>query len=311
MSRILITPRSLTAGGHPALARLEKAGYEVVYCTPGKQPSEDELLALLPGCVGYLAGVEPVSAKVLTAATELRVISRNGVGIDNVDLQEAAAHNIAVCKAEGANARGVAELAMALMFALARAVPSSDAAIKAGDWQRRQGIELLDRTIGIVGCGRIGRTVAQLATGIGMNVIGYDPYPSKDANITFASLDEVVARADVITLHCPPRKDGGPVLDAAMLGTVKPGVLIVNTARHALIDREALAAALEADRVGGVALDVFATEPPERDTLLSDPRVIATPHIGGFTQESVDRAVGAAVDNILEVLKTAAANNPA
>lgn len=307
MNRILVTPRSLTANGHPALGRLEQAGYQVVLATPGEQPSEQELIDRLPGCVGYLAGVEPISARALAAADALRVISRNGVGVDNIDLAAAEQRGITICRAEGANARGVAELTIALIFALARAVPESDAAIKAGGWQRRRGIELLDRTVGIVGCGRIGREVAELAGGIGMRCVGFDPFATADGQIELMPLETLLHQADVITLHCPPPEDGRPLLGDDAFKQMRPGVLIVNTARHSLIDRDALAAALDEQRVAGVALDVFDIEPPTDDALLGDPRVIATPHIGGFTSESVDRAVEAAVDNLL----TALAREPA
>ncbi len=306
MSKILVTPRSVTKGGHPSLEALKEAGYGMVTCTPGAQPSEDELRALLPGCVGYLAGVERVSSTVLEAAPDLRVISRNGTGVDGIDLDAARRLGISVCRAEGANARGVAELTMGLILSLARSIPACDRAIKAGDWERRKGLELEGRTLGVVGCGQIGRIVARLGLGFGMNVIAHDPYPNPDfapgAAFRYGSLGEIVEMADVITLHCPPA-DGRPVLDATALERVKKGVLVVNTARPSLVDRTALAQALDSGRVGGAALDVFETEPPGEDPLLINDRVIATPHIGGFTDESVDRAMYVAVDNLLNALK--------
>ncbi len=303
MARVLVTPRSVTKGGHPALARIEAAGHEVVFCTPGQQPDEAELLRLLPGCEGYLAGVEPITARVLEAAAGLRVVSRNGTGIDNIDLAAAERLGISVCRAEGANARGVAELTLGLILALARSIPFSDAALKKGGWERRKGIELIGRRLGVVGCGRIGRTVAEFGLALGMEVVAYDvcPPPSlMPPGFRYASLDEVLAQADVLTLHCPPL--GRPLIDADALGRMKPGVLIVNTARHELIDADALLAALERGTVAGAAIDVYAKEPPGCDPLASHPRVIATPHIGGFTEESVDRAVDTAVENLLAFL---------
>lgn len=157
MSRVLVTPRSLTRSGHPALTRLEEAGFELVFSTPGVQPDEEELLRLVPGCTGYLAGVEPISARVIERAEDLRVIARNGVGVDNIDLDAAQRAQVEIVRAAGANARGVAELTIALLFALVRAVAFSDAHLKHMSWQRRRGIELYERTLGIVGCGNIGR----------------------------------------------------------------------------------------------------------------------------------------------------------
>jgi len=306
VSRILVTPRSVTAaGGHPSLQALVDAGYEVVYSAAGKQPSEAELIALLPGCVGYLAGVEPVTERALSAADALRVISRNGTGVDSVDLKAAEARGIRVCRAEGANARGVAELTIGLMFALVRAIPLNDAALKTGGWERRKGVELTGRTLGLVGCGRIGRYVAECALGLGMKVLAYDLYPdaayAPGASFAYAGLDDVIARADVLSLHCPPAER--PLIDADAIAAMKPGVYVINTARHGLIDDDAALAALESGRIAGLALDVYGKEPPEDRRLASHPRVVATAHIGGFTSESVDRAMSAAVDNLLEALR--------
>ena len=302
MPGILVTPRSVTTGGHPALARLVEAGYEIVMPKPGTMPSAAELKVLLPGCVGWLAGVEPISADVLAAGADLRVISRNGTGIDAIDCAAARSRGIEIRRAEGANARGVAELAIGMMLSLARSLAVSDAAIKAGGWQRRRGFEIEGKTLGVVGCGRIGRLVATLGRGLGMNVVGHDPWADHSDVLPLLSLDELIAGSDVISLHCPPPADGSPVLDSHRLALAKAGVLIINTARHELIDLPALVAALEAGRVAGAALDVFDAEPPIDRAHLGSDRILATPHIGGFTTESIDRAVAVAVDNLLDAL---------
>ena len=308
MPRILVTPRSVTSEGHPALARLTRAGFEIVMPPAGKMPAASDLKQLLPGCVGWLAGVEPITDDVLSAASDLRIISRNGTGIDAIDLESARRRGIEIRRADGANARGVAELAIGMILALARSLPFSDAAIKAGGWSRRKGFELEGKTLGVVGCGKIGRIVAALARGLGMQVVGHDPFAeqsdqSLDAPLVhLVYLDEVFALSHVITLHCPPPADGRPLVDARRLGLAKPGVVIVNTARHELVDIPALVAAIERGHVAGAALDVFDAEPPvERSHLASD-RILATPHIGGFTHESVDRSVDVAVTNLLEAL---------
>ena len=305
-NKILITPRSLTANGHPALQKLREAGYVTVFCEPGRQPSESELLGLVPDCVGYLAGVEKITARVIDAARQLKVISRNGTGVENIDAAACAAKNIRICRAQGANARGVAELTMALMLALVRSIPSSDKTIKAGGWERHIGLELAGRTLGLIGCGKIGKIVARLATAFDMNVMAYDQFPDSSfglSNFRYADFEAVIGSADILSLHCPPLKDGAPVLDAAAIGRLKKGVYLINTARAGLLNENAVLAALESGRIAGLALDVFAEEPPRDLRLLKHDRVIATAHIGGFTQESVDRAVGVAVDNLLNALK--------
>ena len=305
MPRILVTPRSVTSEGHPALARLTRAGFEIVMPQAGKMPTASDLKRLLPGCVGWLAGVEPITDDVLSAASDLRVISRNGTGVDAIDLESARRRGIEIRRADGANARGVAELAIGMILALARSLPFSDAAIKAGGWSRRKGFELEGKTLGVVGCGKIGRIVAGLARGLGMRVVGHDPFAEKAqaaSDLPLVNLDELFALSHVITLHCPPPADGRPLVDARRLGLTMPGVVIVNTARHELVDIPALVAAIERGHVAGAALDVFDAEPPvERSHLASD-RILATPHIGGFTDESVDRAVDVAVTNLLEAL---------
>ncbi|MEI7900059.1 MAG: phosphoglycerate dehydrogenase [bacterium] len=305
--KILVTPRSLTKSGHPALERLKQAGYEVVFSAPGSSPTEEQLLALLPGCVGYLAGVEPVSGNVLDAAKGLRVISRNGTGIDNVDLEAAQRNHIRVCRAEGANARGVAELAFAHILAAVRSVSFSDGCLKKQDWQRRKGLELEGRTLGLVGCGRVGRLVAKFALAFDMKVLAYDPCldasfrPSE--RFSYASLTEVLTQADLISLHCPANADGSALIGRQTIALMKKGVYIVNTARGGLLDDEAVLEALDAGLIAGVTIDAFESEPPKDWRLVQHDRVIATPHVGGFTDESVDRAVSVAVDNLLKALE--------
>jgi len=305
--KILVTPRSLTKGGDPALDLLTREGFELVFSTPGTMPPEDELNRLLPGCVGYLAGVEPITAAVLESAADLKVISRNGTGINTIDLEAAQRLNIEILRAEGANARGVAELTLGTILGLIRSIPFSDAIMKRNQWERRKGLELQDRTLGLIGCGKIGQLVCRLAMAFGMQVLAYDAYPdSKFApgpGFRFAELDAVLESSDIISFHCPEQPDGQPILDRERLSRVKPGVFVVNTARASLIEEAAILEALDDGRVAGLALDVFDREPPDASPLLSDDRVIVTPHIGGFTAESVARATLAAVENLLNFFK--------
>jgi D-3-phosphoglycerate dehydrogenase / 2-oxoglutarate reductase len=305
--RILVTPRSLTRDGHPALERLVEAGYDVVTSTPGIQPNEEELATVLKGCVGYLAGVEPITGKVLEAAPALRVISRNGTGIDNIDQKATTKRNIRICRAIGANARGVAELTIGLILALARSIPFSDAQLKKRAWERRKGFEIEGKTLGLIGCGKIGSMVANMSHALGMIPVAYDPYLSNiGGHITVPrsmALNELFPIADVISLHCPSQPGKQPIIDADALAKMKQGVFLINTARADLIDETAVLEGLESGQVAGLAVDVYREEPPMNLQLVSHSRVIATPHIGGFTNESVDRATCEAVDNLLEALE--------
>ena len=302
--RVLVTPRSLTEAGLeavPELAPVRERGYELVGTTPGRMPTEDQLLEMVPGCVGWLAGVERISERVLASATGLRVISRNGSGTDAIDMAAAARAGVRVERAVGSNAQGVAELALALSLSALRRVPWSAAALVAGRWERTQGVELPDCTVGIVGLGAIGRRTAQAFSALGSRVVGFDPFVT-DTDVPVMDLDELLEVCDVISLHCPPAADGEPMIDAGRLSRVVRGAVLVNTARSALVDDDAVLAALEAGTLGAYAVDAFDVEPPEITALLRHPRVIATPHLGGYTHASVRRATAQAVENLMHAL---------
>ncbi len=273
------------------------------------QPSESRLLELLPGCVGYLAGVETISARVIDGASDLKVISRNGTGVDSIDLAACERRGIRVVKAEGANARGVVELTMALLLDLARRVSPSDAALGSGAWEPRMGFELEEKVLGIVGCGKIGQLVARMAIAMGMGVLAFDLYPDRSLGslpgFRFAPLEELLREAAAVTLHCPPPGDGKPLIDAKAIAGMRRGAILVNTARAELVDEEAALRALGEGQLGGFATDVHRIEPPGRTVLLASDKVVATPHIGGYTEESVERAIKAAVDNLLSALQEA------
>ena len=307
MNRILVTPRSLTRNPDPALRALEADGYELVFSRPGETPDEAALLSLLPGCVGWLAGVEPVSPRVLEAADGLRAISRNGTGSDNLPLETASRLGITVLRAAGANARGVAELAIGLALAALRHVPEQNASLKGGAWQRRPGLEIEGRTMGLIGCGAVGRLVARFALALDARVRVYDPYPdfgfAASGDFGWTGFEQVLDESDIVSLHCPMPPDGTAVLDRAAIGQLRAGCVVVNTARAGLVDEAAMLTALDCRQVGVYATDVFAVEPPPPSALLAHPRVIATPHIGGLTEESVRRATVAAVENLRHALR--------
>jgi D-3-phosphoglycerate dehydrogenase len=307
MNRILVTPRSLSLDPPPELAPLRDAGFDLVFPKPGRMPDEAELLDLVPGCIGWLAGVEPVTDKVIAAADSLRAISRNGTGIDNLPLSLLKGRGIRVLKAEGANAVGVAELAMGLILASLRHIPTETAGIRAGGWPRSRGKEIAERTVGIIGCGAIGKRVARAVSSMRANVVAHDPFrPNVEVYGPFkwASLDEVFAEADIVSLHCPAPADGRPIVDARRLSTMPPNAILINTARATLVDEDAVRAALDEGRLQTYATDVFVDEPPAPGSLASHPRVIATSHIGGLTDESVSKATTIAVANLLAALVT-------
>jgi len=234
-----------------------------------------------------------VTAEVIEQAEKLRVVGRAGIGVDNVDLQAATARGIVVVNTPEGNNVTTAELAIALLVSLARHIPQATASMKAGKWEKKkfQGLELFNRTLGVVGLGNIGRVAAVRARGLGMKVAAYDPYISADAaarlDVELVDLDELLSRADAITVHVPKTRDTTGLLDDEAFAKCRDGVLVVNAARGGIVDEEALHRALESGKVGGAALDVWVEEPPPADhPLLQHERVICTPHLGASTGQA-------------------------
>ncbi len=300
--RILVTPRSLTESLHPAVAALNLKGIDVIYCRAGQQPDEAELLRLVPGIDGWLAGVEPITDRVISAANRLRCISRNGVGIDNLPMATLKARGISVATTGGANAPGVAELTIGLIFAALRHIPAADSGVKAGGWPRLRGAELRGKAMAIIGYGAVGREVARLAQALGAEVMAHDPFAPDTRGARSVSLQEALTQSDILSLHCPPPPHGEALLSKEALQSVRPGLILINTARAKLVDEAALAAALDRKQVACYAADVFLDEPPHAGSLAFRPDVIATSHIGGYTTESVTRATEMAVYNLLAAL---------
>lgn len=306
--RILITPRSMTAGGLDAVPELEPLrahGVELVAGPPGRLPSETELLELVPGIDGWLAGIEAISAEVLAAATQLKVISRNGVGADGVDVDAARRRGIQVVLARGANSRGVAELTVLLTLASLRDLPRANGAMKEGRWQRTLGREMPDITLGLIGFGAIGRIVAQLAGAMGAELLAHDAYAEVDASsgAQSATFAEVFKRSDVVSLHSPPPADGSALVTADVLATMRGQAVLINTARSALVDDDAVLVALNSGRLSAYAVDAFDTEPPKLTPLLLHERTILTPHLGGYTRASTRRATEQSVANLITTLE--------
>ena len=236
-----------------------------------------------------------ITKEIFELAPKLRVIGRAGVGVDNVDCDEATARGVVVMNTPGGNAISVAEHTLAFILSLARSVPSANASTKSGKWEKKKflGNEVLGKTLGIVGLGNIGRQVAQRAKPFGMEIIAYDPFVSsdaaKDAGVALLGLDELYARADYITLHLSLTPETRAMVNAESIAKMKDGVRIINCARGELIDGLALNDALSSGKVAGAALDVFETEPPSNSPLLHQENVVATPHIGGSTEEAQEK----------------------
>ncbi|QYL29807.1 D-3-phosphoglycerate dehydrogenase [Mycobacterium shottsii] len=260
-------------------------------------PDREKLLAAVPEADALLVrSATTVDAEVLAVATKLKIVARAGVGLDNVDVDAATTRGVLVVNAPTSNIHSAAEHAMALLLAAARQIPAADASLREHTWKRSSfsGAEIFGKTVGVVGLGRIGQLVAQRVEAFGAHVVAYDPYvsPARAAQlgIELLPLDDLLARADFISVHLPKTPETAGLLGKEALAKTKPGVIIVNAARGGLIDESALAEAITSGHVRGAGLDVFATEPCTDSPLFELPQVVVTPHLGASTAEAQDRA---------------------
>jgi D-3-phosphoglycerate dehydrogenase len=304
--RVLVTGAELVSS---AVDKLASIGASLTMM-PGKVSEQRliEELAKQPVQAILMRGNPPVSEVVLDAAPELRVIAKHGAGVDSVDLAAATARKVLVMVAGDANAPAVAELTMGCILALGRELESLSARVRSGQWDRGsyQGRELRGRTLGLIGFGRIGRRVAELARCFGMRVIALTRSAESIAPALAEramSLDALLASCDIVSLHCPLTAETRGMMDRRAFAMMKPGALFINTARGALVDEAALSEALISGRLAGAALDTLAEEPPAPGSpLLSAPNLIITPHIAGQTGAAVERMGIAAAENIVAVL---------
>ena len=255
--------------------------------------TKDELIAIIGDYDGLaIRSATKATKDVLAAATNLKVVGRAGIGVDNVDIPAATARGIVVMNTPFGNSITTAEHAIALMFALARQLPEADASTQAGKWEKNRfmGVELTGKTLGLIGAGNIGSIVADRALGLKMKVIAYDPFltpeRAKDLGIEKVVLDDLLARADFITLHTPLTDSTRNILSAENLAKTKKGIRIINCARGGLIDEAALKAGLDSGHIGGAALDVFVEEPATSSPLFNTPNFVSTPHLGASTDEA-------------------------
>lgn len=267
---------------------LSENGYEVINNPYGRKLTEDEVIELAKDCIGIVAGVEPLTPRVMDALPNLKCISRVGVGMDNVDLEYAKQKGIIVVNTPDGPTRGVAELTLAMTLSLLRRIPQADAALHQHKWKKQIGNLFLDKKVGIIGLGRIGKSVAELFRGLKNPVIGYDPFANeawaKENGVELASFEEVLKQADILTLHVPGNKDKSPVIGATELAMMKDGAFLINIARGGVVDETALYDALKDGKLAGAAIDVYTKEPYD-GPLCDLENIIMTPHLGSYAKE--------------------------
>src|SRR5258708_6977063 len=302
--RVIATARSFCSTPGPHIDFLRDNDCQLDQKAGVHPLSAAELGALISGYHGAILGLDDCDATVIARADVLKVISRYGSGVDEVDLEAASRRGIAVTNAPGANRIAVAELTIGLIFALARSIPQVASAARSGVWKRSAGWELTGKNLGVIGFGAVGREVASRAIGLGMDVVAYDPIWARDVpGVQRVDLPPLIERADVITLHSALTTETDHLIDAAQIARMKPGVYLVNTARGDLVDENALYEALKAGKLGGAAADVFHDDPPDGSPLLTLDNFIATPHIGATTRESVLRTAMISAQNLVAVLR--------
>ncbi len=296
------------------LAPLVAAGFDVVKET--KLPPEILAERLRDADGVIVRSATKITSELMEAAPGLRVIGRAGVGVDNIDVRAATERGIVVMNAPDGNTITTAEHTIALLVALARNVAQAHGLLQSGKWDKKKfvGVELHGKTLGVIGLGRIGRHVARIAKGFGMNICGYDPFVSeenaREGGIELDSLDNVLARSDFITIHTPVTDETRGIIGAAAFAIMKDGVRIVNCARGGLVNEEALLEGIESGKVAGAALDVFEHEPLESDSpLLNNPKIITTPHLGASTKEAQEGVALIVAEQMRDYLLTGELRN--
>ena len=305
---ILVTGPDLAPA---AQALVEAHGFQTVH-TPSYAASEVIADFLIKTeAEGVVSRLGRIDADAIASAPALKVISKHGVGVDNIDLAAAAARDIPVLKATGANAVSVAEHAIALMLATVKRIVPLDASLRAGRWDKPgfKGRELAGSTLALMGMGSIAQETGRIAKGLGLKLVGYDPFAANQVFEAFGvtrcdSFEALIAQADILSLHCPLNEATRHIINADTIARMPQGSYIINTARGGLIDEDALLDALSSDHLAGAGLDTFAVEPPAKDhRFWAEPKIVATPHIGGVTAEANARVGVEAVRGILQILK--------
>jgi len=306
--KVLVTPTSYGSQNPALKTELEELVGEVVYNKTGKPLTSNQLKEMLSGVDGMIAGLDDLDQAALESASDLRIIARYGVGYNNVDLDAASARGIVVTNTPGANAVSVAELTIALILNMLRPIIPAVAGTKSGSWPRFKGFSLEGKTVGLVGCGAIGRETAKRLAGFGAEILAFDLFPdhqfAKKHLLEYTDLDELLSKSDIVSLHLPGTPETEGFVNEGFLSKMKKGAWLVNTARGDLIDEAALISAIEGGYISGAALDVYQDEPPSKDNpLLAMEQVITTPHMGAHSDSATNNMGRIALEECLTVLK--------
>jgi len=304
--KILLSPSSFGKIGNNPLEILKQNGFEAINNPYGRKLSEEEVIDLATDCVGIVAGVEPLTARVMDALPKLKCISRVGVGMDSVDLEYARQKGITVVNTPDGPTRAVAEFTLAMTMSLLRRIPQANANLKQKKWKKEIGNLLFGKKIGVIGLGRIGRMVAEQFRSLGNQVIGFDLDPDSNwaqhNGVLLSDMDTLLKESDIITLHIPGNADKTPLIGPSELSKCKDGAFLINAARGGVVDEDALYQALKLNKLKGAAVDVFSKEPYDGPLCELD-NVILTPHLGSYAAEGKLQMEIDAVKNLIQGLK--------
>lgn len=304
--KVLTSPSSIGQIGSAPFDLLEKNGYEIIKNPYGRKLTENETIKLAKDCVGIIAGVESLNAKVIDSLPNLKCISRVGVGMDSVDIPYAESKGIKVLNTPNGPTRAVAELTLGLTMSLLRKIPNAHYDLRNKVWKKQTGSLLFEKKIGILGLGRIGRMTAEMFRALGNPVAGHDLYPNeewaKEHGVNILDLKELLVTCDIITIHVPAKPDGSAVITKAELDLLKDDAFVVNVSRGGVIDEDALYEVLQSGKLSAVALDVFSQE-PYNGPLCDVENAVLTPHIGSYAKEGKLKMEVDAAQNLINALK--------
>ncbi len=305
MKKVLTSPSSIGKIGPEPFQLLEENGYEVINNPYGRKLTEDEVIELASDCVGIVAGVEPLTQKVMDALKNLRCISRVGVGMDSVDLEYAKTKGIVVTNTPKGPTQAVAELALGLTMSTLRQIPQAHDDMKERKWIKRTGNLLLGKTVGVIGLGSIGKKTAELFKALGNEVIGFDPYPDTEwlnnTGVKLTSFEETISASNILLLHVPGNEDKSAVIGKMEIELMKDDAILINLARGGVVDENALYDALTNKKLASAAVDVFSVEPYD-GKLCELENIVLTPHLGSYAKEGKLQMEIDAVKNLIEVL---------
>jgi D-3-phosphoglycerate dehydrogenase len=305
--KILITPRSFASISDKSIKMLTEKDYEIQRNNTGRPYKKEEMLRLIRDVDGIIIGIDELSAEIIEEANELKVISKYGTGLDNIDINMATKKKIVVTNTPTANVDAVADLAFGLIFSLARRIPEADKKTKSGKWEKIIGKSVWNKTIGIIGLGKIGKQVVKRAQGFEMNILAFDTVKDKKFvqkyGIKYVNLEKLLRKSDYITIHIPLNDVTRNMISYEELEKMKKDAFLINASRGGIVDEEALYNALRNNKLRGAALDVYNNEPLRESPLKELDNVIMTPHIGAYTEEAIENMSIQATQNLIDVLE--------